>query len=305
MAWRHSHIARRLVPVVLVCGAGGELGGRVARRLAAGGVALRVLVRGDPPDGLEAEVVRGDLRDPASLAAAVRGVTTVVTTATAMGRALAGEKLDLRAVDGHGTLALIDAAERAGVQRFVFVSFAGLNDEVARRFPLAAAKRAVERRLSASPMASVIIRPDAFQELWLSPRTQFDWPRRRVIIFGRGEAKARYVAIDDVAQATAALTLADDAPELVEFGGPEPVTRREAVAIFEAALARPIRTHHVPRAALRAGTRGLRRARPEVASIMGLSLQADLQDAGWTDAPLRALGIDPRGVTQYAATVVR
>jgi hypothetical protein len=38
---------------------------------------------------------------------------------------------------------------------------------------------------------------------------------------------------------------------------------------------------------------------------MGLSLQADLQDAGWTDAPLRALGIDPRGVTQYAATVVR
>src|SRR4051812_1974339 len=75
-----GHIARRLVRVVLVCGAGGELGGRVVRRLAGGGVALRVLVRGDPPARLEAEVVRGDLRDPASVATAVQGVTTVVTT---------------------------------------------------------------------------------------------------------------------------------------------------------------------------------------------------------------------------------
>ncbi len=37
---------------------------------------------------------------------------------------------------------------------------------------------------------------------------------------------------------------------------------------------------------------------------MGLSLYADLEDASWTDAPLRALGIEPRSVSAYARQVV-
>jgi len=294
--------------MLLVCGASGELGGRVARRLAAGGADLRVLLRADAADslveGLGAEVVRGDFCDPSSLPRAVRGVTTVVTTVTAMGRALAGERLDLRAVDGRGTLSLIAAAELASVKRFVFVSYAGLTDEAARRFPLAAAKRAVERRLAASPMQQVIVRPDAIQELWLSPTTRFDWSRGRVIVFGRGQALARYVALDDAADAIARWALADEPPQMVEFGGPEPLTRHETVNVFEAASGRTIRTHHVPRAALRVAMRTLRRSRPELASVMGLSLYADLEDASWTDAPLRALGIEPRSVSAYARQVV-
>ena len=295
--------------MLLLCGATGELGGRVARRLASESVPLRLLLRsraGEPlAHELGAEVARGDFCEPASLAAAVRGADGVVTTVTAMARALAGERLDLRAVDGHGTLALIDAAERADVRRFVFVSFAGLSDEAARSFPLAATKRAVERRLAASPMRSVTVRPDALQELWLSPITQFDWQRGRVIVFGRGDAHARYVATDDVAEAVARLALAADPPALVEFGGPERLTRNQAVAMFERATGRTFRTRHVPRAALRAGMRVLRRPRPEIASVMGLSLFADLTDAEWTDAPLHALGIEPRSVSTYAEQLTR
>ena len=295
--------------MILVCGATGELGGRIARRLAARGAPLRLLVRDGAvaplADELDAEVVRGDLRDPPSVERAVSGVATVITSVTAMARALAGERLDLRAVDGRGALTLVEAAERAGVQRFVFVSYAGLSDQAARCVPIAAAKRAVERRLLASPMQHTIVRPDCFQELWLSPITQFDWARGRVIVFGRGEARARYVAMDDVAEAIAHWALADDAPAMVEFGGPEPLTRHQAVAVFEAATGRSIRTRHVPRAALRAGMRVLRRARPELASVMGLSLFADLKDASWTDAPLRELGIEPRSVSAYALQAVR
>ena len=290
--------------MLLVCGATGELGGRVARRLAARDARLRLLLRDGAPaslaEALGADVVRGDLCDPSSLEPAVRGVTTVVTTVTAMGRALAGERLDVPAVDGRGSLALLAAAERARVQRFVFVSYAGVSDAAARCFPLAAAKRAVERRLIASPMRHVIVRPDAFQELWLSPLAGLDWQRRRAIVFGRGETRARYVAIDDVAEAIARWALADEPPSIVEFGGPEALTRHEAVAIFEAAGGRSIRTYHVPRPALRAGMRVLRRMRPEIASILGLALFADLEDAHWTDAPLRELGIDPRGATESA-----
>ena len=295
--------------MILVCGATGELGGRVARGLAARGTPLRLLVRDGASaslaDELGAELVGGDLRDPPSVERAVRGASTVITTVTAMARALGGERLDLRAVDGRGILTLVEAAERAGVQRFVYVSYAGLSDQAARCFPLAAAKRAVERRLVASPMRHTIVRPDAFQELWLSPITQFDWARGRVIVFGRGEARARYVAMDDVAEAIAHWTLADDAPAMVEFGGPEPLTRHQAVAAFEAATGRSIRTHHVPRAALRAGMRVLRRARPELASVMGLSLFADFEHASWTDDPLRELGIEPRSVSAYARQAVR
>jgi hypothetical protein len=45
-------------------------------------------------------------------------------------------------------------------------------------------------------MRQTLVRPDAFQELGLSPVTQFDWARGRVVVFGRGEAVARYVAVD-------------------------------------------------------------------------------------------------------------
>jgi uncharacterized protein YbjT (DUF2867 family) len=191
------------------------------------------------------------------------------------------------------------------VRRFVFVSYAGLSDRAARCFALAAAKRAVERRLSDSAIRQVIVRPDAFQELWLSARSDFDWQRGRVIILGRGQARARYVAIDDVARAIAHWATADDPPALVEFGGPEAVTPHEAVSIFEAVGGRDMHTLHVPRVALRAGMRVLRRVRPEIASIIGLALFADLEDAHWTDAPLRALRIEPRGVREYAQQSMR
>jgi len=296
--------------MLLLCGASGELGGRVARRLSERGAELRVLARPGSAgaaigNAADAEVATGDLRDFGSLQAAARGTRTVVATATAMGRALGGERLDLRAVDGHGMLALVDAAERAGAERFVYVSYAGLSDEAASRHTLAAAKRAVERRLERSRMRTVIVRPDQFQEIWLSPVTQFDWPRGRVVVFGRGEARTRYVAVDDVAEAVAALALDADPPERVEFGGPDALSRHEAIAVFEQISGRAYRTPDVPRAVLTAGMRVLRRPRPHLASVMGLSYFADLADATWTDAPLKALGIAPRGVRAYAERVIR
>ena len=45
--------------------------------------------------------------------------------------------------------------------------------------------------------------------------------------------------------------------------------------------------------------------RPEIASVLGLALFADLEDARWTDAPLRALRIEPRGVSEYAQRTMR
>jgi uncharacterized protein YbjT (DUF2867 family) len=92
------------------------------------------------------------------------------------------------------------AAEAAGVGRFVFVSASGVREVPIAGTPLGRGKIATEDRLAASTLREVILRPDQFQEVWLSPVAQFDWPKRKVVIFGKGETPVRYVAIDDVAR---------------------------------------------------------------------------------------------------------
>ena len=107
--------------MILVCGATGDLGGRIARGLQAAGAPVRALVRTQSEVGVE--TVRGDFRDPESLRRAVAGVDTVVSSVTVIARALAGEKdADFDRVDVAGHRALIAAAEAAGVERFVSAS---------------------------------------------------------------------------------------------------------------------------------------------------------------------------------------
>ncbi len=289
--------------MILVCGATGELGGRVARRLV-DRVPVRALVRpATDATALEAigvEVKRGDLTEVASLAPALSGVETVVTTANAIGRILGGAKdVTIAGVDGTGNKNLIRAAQEAGVTRFVFVSAAGLGPELAGMGPLPGAKWSAEQALAATTMQRVSVRPDMFQEVWLAPMTGIDAAAGKALIYGRGETPARYVAIDDVADLVAHLALADDPPEVVEFGGPEALTRMEVVAGFEEATGAPLRVRHVPRAALSVGHRVLSRPKPEIASLMGMALYSDTHPATWDDAPLREAGITPRPASEF------
>ena len=296
--------------MILVCGATGELGGRIVAGLRAAGSPVRALVRPRSDSarlgGLGVELTEGDFRDADSLRRAVSGVETVVSTVTVIARALEGEKnADFQRVDVVGHRDLIEAAEAAGVGRFVFVSATRVRLPPTASTPLGLGKIATEDRLFGSVMREVVVRPDQYQEIWLSPVAQFDWPARKVVIFGKGQTPTRYVATDDVAEAIVRLTLADDPARIVELGGPDPLTRIEAVEVFERALGEPIRRRHVPRAAIRVGAVGLRRFRPAMASVMGSALGADLHPATWDDRSLRDLGIEPRSVAAYADAVTR
>ncbi len=295
---------------VLLCGGTGDLGGRIAVRIAAEHVPFRVLLRSEQGAprlrALGAEIATGDLTDRASLEAAVEDVDTVVTTANAIGRLLSGKKdLSIDTVDRVGNAHLVAAAEAAGVSRFVFVSFAGCGDDVASRAPLAAAKLQTERLLQASPMREVIVRPDKMHEVWLSAKTGIDPVKHRAVILGRGLVREAYVATDDVAEACVRLALHDDPPAMVEFGGPEHMTRRQVVDAFEAEFGHRFRRVRVPRVLLRLGARALRRAKPEVASVLGMALAADLTGSPWTDEPLLRLGITPRPATTYIRDLAR
>ena len=245
-----------------------------------------------------AEIARGDFRDPDSLRRPVDGAQTVITTVTAVSRALGGESAATIAdVDERGNASLVDAAEAAGVERFVFVSFV-IPPRLAGA-PLAAAKLATEELLARSSMREVIVRPEMFHEIWLTSVVGLDWEAGKAQIFGKGETPNAYVAVDDVAEATVRLALADDPPRELVAGGPEALTRKQVVERFERATGRPIKRRHIPRAMLRVGSAALRRLKPVQASLMALALEADLQEQPVPSGPLRGLGIEPRPASAY------
>jgi uncharacterized protein YbjT (DUF2867 family) len=237
---------------ILVVGATGFVGGQVAQKLRRQGESVRALVRGgdahpnvQPLRAAGIEVVAGDLTVPETLESACRGISTVVTTATSMPT---GANDGLRRVDLDGALALIEAAERAGVKRFVYTSYSG-NIQIAS--PLETAKRTCENRLLRSSMQSVILRPTYFTEVWLSPALGFDFVGGSVRIYGSGEAKGNYISAFDVADfAVAAATRKDEENAILEMGGPEPLSQLDAVKIFEQALEKKFRLEHVPAEAL-------------------------------------------------------
>ncbi len=132
----------------LVVGATGLLGGEICRQLRQAGKPVRALTRptADPLKveqlkRLGATLVQGDVKDRASLDAACRGATAVITTASTTFSRQAGDSI--RTVDQDGQQQLVDAAKAARVSRFVYVSYSHNIDVDC---PLTTAKRTVEAR---------------------------------------------------------------------------------------------------------------------------------------------------------------
>ena len=237
------------VDTVVVAGATGGLGSRISANLVGRDVAVRALVRpattGAAVARLESagiEVRRADLEDPASLPGALAGASCVVSTATSF----PGDRRDdaIARVDHAGTIALIDAAEASGsVTRFVFVSF----KPVPRAFPLQSAKRAVERRLAASGLDVVVLRPGKFMDIWFSPLCGFDVRAAKATVFGAGDRPLTWIAARDVAEIAARAVLGEGpARGTFELGGPEALSQLEVVERFEAATGRRFTLEQVP-----------------------------------------------------------
>jgi nucleoside-diphosphate-sugar epimerase len=105
----------------LIPGGAGFLGINLCRHLLARGWAVRTLdiASFDYPEADRVEAITGDIRDPAAVAAAMRGVSVVVHCAAALPLASAH---DIMTTSVDGTRVLLDAAQAEGVGRFVFIS---------------------------------------------------------------------------------------------------------------------------------------------------------------------------------------
>ena len=225
----HARTPHPRAPLILVVGATGMLGLEICRRLREQGRAVRALVR--PGSSKEAalrevgvEIHHGDLRTPSTLAPACDDVTTVVSTATAMGAKERG--LTLRAVDRDGQLALVELARLRGVSAFVFIS---ASPNLRRSAPLFRYKREVERAVRTSGMRWTIVQPSAFMDVWFSKQLGWDHVTGRAVIFGPGTAPVSWICIADVARHVLA---AIDDPRVANvelpLGGPEALSGTRA-----------------------------------------------------------------------------
>ncbi|HMI84778.1 MAG TPA: SDR family oxidoreductase [Polyangiaceae bacterium] len=260
---------------VLVVGATGLLGTNVCKRLTERGHTVVGLVRSGSPKQAElrkigVEVRFGDLLDAASLDAGCAGVEGVIATATAI--VSKGSGNSLAAVDGKGYTALIAAAKRASVKRFVFIS---VSPTCSQDVPLIAMKRATERAIRESGMKWTILQPSNFMEIWLGPSLGWDLKAGKAQIFGKGEAPISWISLEDVgAYAVAALDSPSAENQTIPLGGPEVLTVSAALKTVESTLGKTFKVTRLPGFVPKIASALLRPLNPKLSSLMALGVQS-------------------------------
>ncbi len=286
----------------LVVGATGLVGQQVALALHQRGRSIRTLVRRGPHNpkaqplfSAGIEIFDADLTQPESLPAACGGIETIVCTATSMPHA---RNDGLRRVDLEGVLALIAAAEAAGVRHFIYTSYSGnIREDCA----LHTAKRMSEARLLDSNMRVTILRPSYFMEAWLSPALGFDPAHATARIYGPGNAPVSYITVRDVvAFAVAAAVSQGSGHQILEMGGPEALSQRDAVALFERRLKKKFKLDFIPLAALEEQYRS---PDPLVKTFAALSIAYAKGDfVAHALETARRFGVELHSVAAYAAS---
>ena len=220
---------------IAVAGGTGFVGGEIARELRRRGRHVVVLssrgehARGQLPDDIEIRQV--DVRDPAALDTALRGVDELVISLAFPGLPVEqpSKGYTFMEVDAGGTEQLIEAGKRAGVGRVVYISGAGAGHEAKRHW--FRAKAVAEDAVRGSGMAWTILRPT-----WVFGPGDVSLNRflgfARVLPFvpmtNFGNQRLAPVYVGDVAK-LAADSLTEDAAleQVFEVGGPETLNMRE------------------------------------------------------------------------------
>jgi NADH dehydrogenase len=298
--------------VLLLTGATGSVGGALLRRLTAARVPVRCLVR--DPRRLGAERVRvqlalGDLADPPSFRNALRGVTTVVHLAASARDQRTGS---IEELNGIATWRMVVAAERAGVEHFVFASALGASTH--HRARVLRAKALAEQAVTDSSVHHTIVAPS----LIYAPDDRLARTLGRLALLpavpmvGRGRAQYQPIWADDVAACLERIIADGPAPpralggpgERFELAGPETLTAEELTRAVLAAAGRPRPIVPLPAGlasrGLRAGEALLKSATPvtwEEAELLTVPMTSR---SGTADA--EGLGVVPKRVAAVLGT---
>jgi uncharacterized protein YbjT (DUF2867 family) len=272
--------------MILIAGGTGRLGTVLAARLTGRGLAVRVLTRVPARSGhlaaLGIEVATGDVRDRASLAAAVRGADVVVSAI----QGFTGTRgASPATIDCQGNINLIDAARTAGAQLVLMSVVGAAADSPMELFRM---KHAAEQHLVISDADWTIVRATAFMELWIEVLGKTAARSGRPVVFGRGDNPINFVSVTDVASLLAhAVTDPATRGRILEIGGPDNLTFNQLAVALQQAAGRTSSPRHVPAFALRLMAHSAGYLRPELGRQARAALVMDQADLNFDPAAIR------------------
>ena len=217
--------------IIILAGATGDLGGRIAHALRERGARVKALVRpgnaGPQVTALQGwgvETVEVDFGNAHALAQACEGGSCMVS-------AFSG----LRAVIVDAQTALLEAARVAGVPRFIpsdyAIDFTKLPPGSNRNLDL---RREFGERLDRAPLAATSVLCGMFADLLVGPAPVVLFPLRRVVYCCDPDQPLDFTTIENTAAFTAAAALDPASPRYLRVAGETVSARGLARAAAEA-----------------------------------------------------------------------
>jgi nucleoside-diphosphate-sugar epimerase len=214
-------------PTIIVAGATGNLGGRIARALRERGARVRALVR---PSTAQDKIER--LRDLGVAIASIdlnndSQVTQACSGASCVVSALQG----LREVIVETQTVMLGAAIKAGVPRFIpsdySIDFTKIAPGENRNLDL---RRDFHERLAKASISATTIFNGAFADMLTGQMPLILFKLRRVLYWGNSDQRMDFTTIDDTATFTASAALDPSAPRILRIAGDQ-LSARELAGV--------------------------------------------------------------------------
>ena len=235
--------------MILVTGATGFVGSHLVKRLRKEGLKVRALTRtpakAQSLADLGAEVVPGEIDDPASLEAAAQGCDRVIHL---VGIIQEGRGFTFRSVHVEGTRNVLDAAKKAGIGHFVYQSAVGSREGAKSQYHRT--KWEAENLVRASGIPYTILRPS----LIYGPGDLFTIRISEMIkvspvlpVIGTGRSKIQPIFIDDVVECLRKIVTSESfLNKIYEIGGPDELTYEEVTKAIARAMGVDRPVVHMP-----------------------------------------------------------
>jgi len=292
--------------VLLLTGATGSIGSRLLPLLLESGAEVRCLVREPRRLGahrVDVQIALGDLgemSDPYLVRQALRGVDTVIHLAASI-RDQPPKRIE--ELNGLATVRLLRAAERSGVERFVY--FSAMNAFSAQRTRFFRAKWVAERAVTDSPLRTTVFAPSIVYDRsdpWVTLLRRFSF-LPVLPVSGDGEARFQPIWARDVARCVMAALAAERPRPRYELAGPETLTYNQMSDLVSRAAGRPRPLVHVPLPVVRSSLIALRAVLGE--AVFATWEEAELMEVPMVtergDADARELGVEPRRMADVLA----
>ncbi len=214
-------------PTIVLAGAAGDLGTRIAKALMARGATVRALVRHDVSTAdrihltaLGATLAPADVQDVHSVTSALEGAACVVSALNGLRDVI---------IDRQGVL--LDAAVRAGVPRFIpsdySADFTATTPGENRNLDL---RREFMARADQAPIRVTSVLNGAFMDMLGAEMPILQPKIHRVLYWGSADQPLDFTTKDDVAAYTAAAALDEETPRILRIAG-DSVSVRELAAV--------------------------------------------------------------------------